>query len=548
MKVTLAQVNPVVGDVEGNLGKIGETLDQCKDDLPDLIVFSELFITGYPPRDLLERRWFIEKCQAALDQLVEISKDYPQTGILVGAPIPTGKQTGRGLYDSAVLIHKGKRLFTQHKSLLCTYDVFDEARYFDPAPKIAAVSFKGEKLGISICEDAWNDPELWRWSTYPFDPIETLAAKGATLMVNLSASPFYIGKEKTRFRLVQRHAKKHGVPFVLVNQIGANDEVIFDGRSFAVDRNGAAVAIFPSFEEHLQTIDTTAKGDPELYTPQEEIASVHDALVLGIRDYMRKCGFTKAVIGLSGGIDSAIVCVLAQHALGKDNVLGVTMPGPYSSKGSIEDSKALAKNLDIAFKEIPISSVYSSYLLSLKEHFGGKGADVTEENIQARIRGNILMALSNKLGHLVLSTGNKSELAVGYCTLYGDMTGGLAVLADVPKTMVYELAGYLNRDGQVIPQATIDKPPSAELKDNQTDQDTLPPYDVLDAILDHYLEDGLSSREIIEKGFDPQVVRWVIRAVNTNEYKRQQAAPVLKVTTKAFGIGRRMPIAAKYEA
>jgi NAD+ synthase (glutamine-hydrolysing) len=547
MRVSIAQLNPVVGDIEGNIKKMVDTLYLCGKDSTDLIVFPELVITGYPPRDLLERPWFIERSQKAIGELVGVSKEYPQTGIILGAPLPTEKDAGRGLYNSALLIHGGKILLRQHKSLLPTYDVFDEARYFDPGSDNQVVPFKGESLGISICEDAWNDPELWLRRQYSYDPIEVLAQKDATVLINISASPFYLRKDEIRYRIIRNHAKKHGIPFLFVNQVGGNDELIFDGRSFCVDKAGRIIEALPSFEEHIQTVDISRSGKPRRYVPQDKIESLHQALVLGIGDYFKKCGFSKAVLGLSGGIDSAVACCLAQEALGGQNILGISMPGPYSSKGSEKDSRKLAKNLGIKFQVVPISSIYSSYLEPLKKHFKETEFDITEENIQARIRGNILMAFSNKFGYLVLSTGNKSELAVGYCTLYGDMSGGLAVISDVPKTMVYELAEYLNRDSEVIPKETIKKPPSAELKPNQRDQDTLPPYEVLDQILDYYLDKGYSYQQIVKENFNPDTVRWVLRAVNANEYKRRQAVPCLKVTTKAFGMGRRMPIAAKYD-
>lgn len=548
MKVTMAQLNPVVGDVEGNVVQVVDTLRKCSGDAPDLVIFPELFLMGYPPRDLLERRWFVEKSQRAIQELRGISQTYPETGILLGTAIPTGEGTGKGLYNSALFIYRGQVLFRQNKSLLPSYDVFDESRYFDPAPKIEVFPFKNEVLGISICEDAWNDPAFWPRRTYPLDPIAILAKKGATLLVNISASPFNVGKEEIRHRLLGNHARKHALPVVFVNQIGANDELIFDGRSLFVNSRGDAFLAFPPFEEHLQTIETTSGEALEQYTPQERVESVYQALVLGIRDYARKCGFSKVTLGLSGGIDSSLTCCLAHAALGGENVLGVSMPSPYSSRGSVEDSRKLAQNLGVQFRVIPISDIYATYLASLKEHFKKKESDVTEENIQARIRGNLLMALSNKFGYLVLSPGNKSEMAVGYCTLYGDMSGGLSVLSDVPKTMVYELARYVNRAGEVIPKQIIEKPPSAELKPDQRDQDTLPPYEVLDPILRLYVDEGRSAKEIIDQGFEPEVVEWVIRAVDSNEYKRRQAAPGLKVTSKAFGMGRRMPIAAKYES
>jgi NAD+ synthase (glutamine-hydrolysing) len=547
MKITIAQLNPVVGDMPGNLKKIVNTLYLCGKDSTDLVVFPELVITGYPPRDLLERPWFIDRSRKAIEELIGISKEYPQIGIIIGAPLPTEKDTGRGLHNSALLIHRGKILLSQHKSLLPTYDVFDEARYFDSGMANRVVRFKGEKLGISICEDAWNDPQLWLRRQYPYDPVEVLARRGATVLINISASPFYLGKDEIRYRIIRNHAKKHGIPFLFVNQVGGNDELIFDGRSLCMDKTGRIIEAFPSFEEHIQTVDISKTGKSLRYKPQGKMESLHQALILGIRDYFKKCGFSKAVLGLSGGIDSAVACCLAQEALGSQNVLGISMPGPYSSKGSVEDSRKLAQNLGVQFRVVPISSIYSSYLDALKEQFKGKEFDITEENIQARVRGNILMAFSNKFSYLVLSTGNKSELAVGYCTLYGDMSGGLAVISDVPKTMVYHLAEYLNRDSEVIPKETIKKPPSAELKPNQRDQDTLPPYEVLDQILDLYLDKGYSYQQIVKQNFDPDMVKWVLRAVNANEYKRRQAVPGLKVTSKAFGMGRRMPIAAKYD-
>jgi len=548
MKVTVAQLNPTVGDIKGNLEKMRVTLSQSKKDSPDLVIFSELFLVGYPTRDLLERSWFIKKVEKAIDDVLKISQEYPQTGILFGAPLQSNKDTGRGLFNSAILVHKGQILMSQYKSLLPNYDVFDEERYFDCAPEIKVIQFKDQILGISICEDAWNDPELWPKRYYPFDPQEELKKKGATLFINISASPFHVGKEKIRYRIIQNHAKKHKIPFIYVNQVGGNDELIFDGRSLCIDKFGRPIEIFPSFKEQVKTIETNNTGMTDVYTPQQEIESVYEALVLGIRDYIRKCGFSKVVIGVSGGIDSSITCCLAKESIGNKNILAITMPSLYSSVGSVEDSKKLTKNLGIELKIIPITPIYNSYVNSLKSDLKlEKGVDVTLENIQARIRGNILMAVSNKFGYLVLSSGNKSELAVGYCTLYGDMSGGLAVISDVPKTMIYKLVQYINRKSQIIPKEIINKAPSAELRPDQKDQDTLPPYDVLDPILNYYVDEGYSPEDIIDKNFDPEIVKWVIRAVDRNEYKRRQAAPALKVTPKAFGVGRRMPIAAKYE-
>lgn len=546
MKITLAQLNPVVGNIDGNLKLIFDTVKQASNEKTDLVVFSELFVCGYPPQDLLERKWFIKRIEQAIEEIVKISSYYPDTGIIFGGPTFSYKNTGRGLYNSAIFVYRGLINHIQHKSLLPTYDVFDEARYFDPAPEVKPIQFKDEVLGLSICEDAWNIPELWQRQFYDLDPIKTLAQKGATLIINISASPFTVGKEEIRFRILQAHAKKYKIPVVFVNQIGANDELVFDGRSIFIDRNGLPVDVLPSFVECVRTIETNTTGNENNYQAQEYIESVYQALVLGVRDYLKKCGFKKVIIGLSGGIDSALVACIAVDAISAENVLGVTMPGPYSSKGSVLDSEKLAENLGIEIKNISINNIYNTYLETLKNEFQDKKMDLTEENIQARIRGNILMALSNKFGYLVLTTGNKSELAVGYCTLYGDMSGGLAVISDVPKTMVYKIAQYINCKKEIIPEAIIKKPPSAELKPNQLDQDTLPPYEILDPILQLYIEEGLSRDEIITQGFKPETVDWVIKTVNRNEYKRRQAPPGLKVTSKAFGLGRRMPIAAKF--
>ena len=547
MRATIAQLNPTVGDIEGNLDKVARVLPRAAQDASDLLIFSELFLVGYPPRDLLEREWFIHKVEAAVDRVAEMSRKFPATGILLGAPVRVQMGTGHCLHNSAILIHHGNVLHVQHKSLLPTYDVFDEARYFDPAKDISTVAFKGEVLGITICEDAWNDEELWPRRLYDLDPVAVLAKKGATLFVNISSSPFDVGKEDLRFRIVSNHARKHRIPFIFVNQIGANDELIFDGLSLAVDRDGDAFAVCPSFKEHVETIDTNTPGVPGLYAPQEQIESAHQALVLGIGDYLRKCGFQKVVIGLSGGVDSAVVACLAAEAVGSENVLAVAMPSLFSKPESTEYARRLAETVGIGFKVIPIDPVYKAYIESLKEPLElSDEIEITHENIQARIRGNILMAISNKSGHLVLSTGNKSELAVGYSTLYGDMSGGLAIISDVPKTMVYGIARCINREREIIPRWIIDRPPSAELRPDQTDQDTLPPYEILDRIIHYYVDEDYSIDEIVAEGFDPVTVKWAVRAIDRNEYKRRQAAPGLKITSKAFGMGRRMPIAAKY--
>jgi len=548
MKITLAQMNPVIGDINGNLAKAVQALSWSAQDQPDLVVFPELFLVGYPPQDLVQRPWFVERNQEALTGLMKISKIYPETGLLVGAVQPAGKGAFPGIYNSAVLIYRGEIVFRQPKSLLPTYDVFDEDRYFNAAETIEPCAFKNEKLGISICEDAWNDPELWPVGRiYEVDPIQILAEKGATIFINISASPFQAGKEEVRHQVILKHVLKHKLPFVYVNQVGGNDELVFDGRSFCLNRNGRPITVLPSCREHIETVDTGESGSIREYQPLSKIESLYNALVLGTRDYILKSGFSSALVGLSGGIDSAVTFCLAAAALGSDNVLGISMPSPYSSEGSVEDSRKLAANLGTEFKVIPINGIFHTYLENLKEHFQGKPPGLAEENIQARIRGNILMAMSNKFGPLVLTTGNKSESAMGYCTLYGDMCGGLGVIADVPKTMVYELARYINRDAEIIPQECLDKAPSAELRPNQKDEDTLPPYEILDQVLYYYIEEGRALAEIVEQGFDEALVRGIIKTVNMNEYKRRQAAPALKVTSKAFGIGRKMPIVAKHD-
>ncbi|MBD3348074.1 MAG: NAD+ synthase, partial [Candidatus Eisenbacteria bacterium] len=512
----------------------------------ELAVFPEMFLTGYPPHDLLERHWFVERAEAALADADAVSRRFPDTAVLLGTVTRSERPAGKGLNNSAVLLKDGDTLATVHKVLLPTYDVFDEARYFDAAEEVHPVQLGDEVLGVTICEDAWNEGALGLRPAYMRDPVAQLAERGATLFVNISASPFCVGKDRLRYELFSGHASRHGAPFVVVNQVGGNDELVFDGRSAAVAPDGSLLAYCPSFEEDVRVIDTASDAG-DAFAAQDETDSIRQALVTGLRDYVRKCGFSKAAVGLSGGIDSAVVAALAVEALGHANVMGVTMPSPYSSPGSIEDSRKLAMNLGIGFAVIPISDVYQSYLDELDPYLGGGEVGVTEENIQARIRGNILMALSNESGYLLLSTGNKSELAVGYCTLYGDMSGGLAVISDVPKTMVYALAEALNGEREVIPRSTIEKPPSAELRPGQKDRDTLPPYETLDRILELYIDGGSSADEIVAEGFSRATVEWVIGAVNHNEYKRRQAAPGLKVTSKAFGMGRRMPIAARYE-
>ena len=546
MRVTMAQINPIVGDVEGNVARVSRTLEQVSRENPDLVVFPELVITGYPPKDLLEREAFVERAGEGLDDVARISKRYPGVGIVVGCPVPTGLAEGKPLYNAAFLMADGEILFRQEKLLLPMYDVFDEARYFRAATDNRVFEFAGETLGLSICEDLWFEPDPWNRRPYACDPIEMLAKKGATFIINISASPFSVGKEKARYELIKNHTTEHGVPFLFVNEVGGNDDLVFDGRSLFVDAKGNARVVLPSFEEAVRTVDTKETGESTPYEYETEIDTVYKALVLGTRDYFGKCGFSKAVIGLSGGVDSAVTAVIASGALGKENVVVIAMPSPFSSPASLEDARALAKNLGVRLEVLGIEGAMKAYDDLLEPSFQGTAPNETEENIQARIRGNILMAFSNKFGYLPLSTGNKSELAVGYCTLYGDMSGGLAVISDVPKTMVYELARRINREKEIIPQDIIDKVPSAELRPNQTDQDTLPPYEVLDAILEYYIDRHWSIDRIVGEGYDRETVSWVINTVYKNEYKRKQAAPGIKVTSKAFGTGRRMPIASKY--
>ena len=546
MKIALCQLNTVMGDIAGNTAKVLETLKATRSDRPDLLVFSELFIQGYFPRDLLEQRWFIRDSLQALETVRGFSREFPETALCIGCAMPNSVDRGKRLSNAALVIDNGAVVFRQDKSLLPAYDVFDESRYFDPAASIDVFPFRGERLGITICEDAWNDPGLWPETPYLLDPVAALARKGATLFLNLSGSPFHLGKEKLRFSLMQRHAKKHAVPFIYLNQVGGNDELIFDGNSMVFNKKGELCVALPEFAEAIQIIDTGKFGATVERKEFDTIDCLHKALCLGIHDYLHKCHFEKALIGLSGGIDSAVTCALAVSALGRENVTGITMPSRYSSPGSVEDSKQLAHNLGIRFEMVPIEPIVESYLTTMAPLFAGRAPDITEENIQARVRGAILMALSNKFGCLLLSTGNKSEMAVGYCTLYGDMNGGLSVISDLPKTMVYALACHINREKKIIPESTLVKAPSAELRPDQTDQDTLPPYEILDKVLELLIEKGRSSKEIVAEGFDEKTVRWIVNAVRKAEYKRRQAAPGLKVTPKAFGVGRRFPLAAEY--
>ncbi|MBZ5511189.1 MAG: NAD+ synthase [Acidobacteriia bacterium] len=545
MKIALGQINTTIGDFSGNGGKIIEFSRRAQAAGAGLAMFPELSICGYPPRDLVENPSFVKRNQEMLERIAEETRGM---AVICGLVTPAHAASGKSVMNSAALVKDGRVGFVQSKMLLPTYDVFDEWRNFAPASKQELLPFCGRQVGLTICEDAWNDKSFWNRQLYGFDPVEALMRGGGNLLLNISASPFYAGKRELRQKMLAALAIKYGVPVAMVNQVGGNDSLVFDGSSVVIAPDGQVVAQAKSFEEDLIFFDTE-KLAGDLHPQIEGLeGSVYAALVLGTRDYVRKCGFERVLVGLSGGIDSGLTAAIAADALGNQNVTGVGMPGPYSSSGSIEDARALAANLGIRFELIPITEIFDDYRKTMKPVFAGREEDVTEENIQARIRGALLMALSNKFGSMVLSTGNKSELAAGYCTLYGDMVGGLAVISDVPKTLVYRLAQYVNARKPVIPQATLEKPPSAELRPNQKDSDSLPPYDVLDAILEDYIEDYQSAEQIAEKrGFDLHLVRKAIRMVERSEYKRQQAAPGLKISEKAFGVGRRFPIAARWD-
>jgi NAD+ synthase (glutamine-hydrolysing) len=543
MKIALAQFNPTVGDFAGNSARILELAGAARERGADLVVFSELSLCGYLPHDLIERPDFLERNHTELDR---VARTIALPAIL-GYVGKAQDSTGKAAANCAALVAGGHVVFEQRKMLLPTYDVFDESRYFQPARSQHVFPFGGSLLGISICEDVWNDKNFWAKRLYERDPVAELVEQGANVLISLNSSPYMMDKRALRLDMLRALATQYRKPVIYVNQVGGNDSLIFDGSSVTLDAEGRVVAQAASFEEDLVLFDTeTGAGDLHLQI-EIELEAVYRALVCGTRDYVRKCGFSRVVVGLSGGIDSSLVTAIAVDALGSECVLGVAMPGPYSSDASLRDARALAENLGIRLLVLPIGEVFSAYHGALADVFAGAPADVTEENIQARIRGNFLMALSNKFGSLVLSTGNKSELAVGYCTLYGDMAGGLAVISDVPKTMVYALARLLNHRHSVIPDPVLTKPPSAELRPNQTDQDSLPPYDVLDRILKAYVEDLRSPEEIADLYRIPlDLVRQVAARVDHNEYKRQQAAPGLKVTSKAFSVGRRFPIAQKY--
>ncbi|MBE2204265.1 MAG: NAD+ synthase [Chthoniobacterales bacterium] len=568
MKIGIAQINTTVGDFAGNAEKILQATRDLESRGAEVVLTPELSLTGYPPQDLLFKSDFVP---GNLDMLEVLHKEVGKAALLVGCVERNATGKGRPFFNAAAVLEKDKPLRKVCKSLLPTYDVFDEARYFEPGPKPMPLEIAGHRLGVAICEDIWT-PEFLPAGRYPRDPVHDLVAAGAGAILTLSASPFQMGKPALRREMIRRQAGRHRVPFFYCNAVGGNDQLVFDGSSLAVTADGVVWVQAPGFSEGVFLLDigdmnhavefTPLRDAPGVSqrrvsilnpwptetSPRDDLADLRDALVLGLKDYMGKCGFRTAVLGLSGGIDSAVTACIAVQALGADNVLGVAMPSEFSSAHSIEDAIELAKNLGMECLQIPIKKSFEAFKDQMAPAFSGRVADLTEENMQARLRGLTLMALSNKFGHLLLTTGNKSELAVGYCTLYGDMCGGLAVLSDLPKTMVYKLADFLNQDARhpLIPERTITKPPSAELRPDQTDQDTLPPYEILDEILRLHVEENLGLAGIVQNGFDAETVGWVIRQVDRNEYKRGQAAPGLKVTGRAFGIGRRMPLAQKF--
>ncbi len=548
MRIALAQINTTIGDFEGNTSLIVKFAHRALDEGCDMCIFPEQTIPGYPAHDLLERDLFIEQNLQALNNLPRLVRDI---AIVVGFAEPNQLPIGKRLYNSAAFISDGQILSFHRKTLLPTYDVFDESRYFAPSPYVMTTDYKGVRFGITICEDVWNIPEFWvrydpRHRYYDRDPAQELVRMGAQFIVNIAASPFTIEKRSVRRQMLQYGAQSFKVPLLFVNSVGGNDELIFDGASLVFSPEGKLWAQGSEFSEDLIIVDIKrGEGDIHSCLGSDEEAAL-EALILGTRDYARKCGFKSAILGLSGGIDSALTLVIGARALGSENIEAVLMPSRYSSRGSIDDSLALAHNLGVKTKIINIDHIFDKYLSEISPYFEGLPPDTTEENFQARIRGNILMALSNKFGHLVLSTGNKSELATGYCTLYGDMAGGLAVLSDVPKTLVYRLARLINSERVIIPQAIIDKAPSAELKPDQRDQDTLPPYEDLDEIITNYIDKNKDAPELVNSGFDKDLVSRVLRLISRSEYKRRQAPPGLKIMSKSFGYGRRVPLAHKW--
>ncbi len=546
MKIAIAQIDPTVGDFTGNLEKIIAAGRSAESLGARLTVFSELAICGYPPADFLEKPSFLARCRSAVDELAAATGSL-KTAVLAGVALPATGDSGKPAVNAAVLLDGGKLLLEQQKRLLPFYDVFDEQRYFDAAQSQRVVELDGVRLAITICEDAWNDKSFWPRRLYAVDPMEELMRQQPDVHINLSSSPFWHGKRAVRREMLAAIARRDGVPVLMSNQVGGNDSLIFDGSSFALNARGELIAQCASFKEDLVVLDPFVS---QTITPavDDDTEAAFRALVLGTRDYVRKCGFKKVLVGLSGGIDSALVAAIATEALGAENVLGIGMPSPYSSSGSIDDSRQLAANLGIRFEVLGISDLFADFTSVLAPLFEGTKPDTTEENIQPRIRGTLLMALSNKFSSLVLTTGNKSEMAVGYCTLYGDMVGALAVIGDLVKTRVYAVCCWLNREREVIPLAIIEKPPSAELFPGQKDTDSLPPYEVLDPIVEAYVERYETPERIAEaNGYPPALVQQVVRLIERSEYKRQQAAPVLKVTPKSFGMGRRFPIAVKVQ-
>ena len=542
MKVFIGQINSTVGALTANAELIRQAYDEGVRAGADVVLVPELAVTGYPPRDLLDRPHFIERALEVRDELVRMTGE---TTLIFGCPVRNTQWCGKPLHNAAIVARNGQMLLEQKKMLLPTYDVFDELRYFEPGNEVHIVEIAGKRVGVSICEDFWFDDEVFGQKMYCSNPVDDLARQGAEVLLNISASPFNSGKRRARWEIFSNIAKRYGVPLVYVNQVGGNDELLFDGSSIVFDASGQTIFCAPAFEEHSTLVHL--QGSPcQMVLALGEEEEIGCGLILGLRDYIRKCGFKDVVIGLSGGIDSALTAAIAAEALGPERVTGIGMPSQFSSQHSIDDARALAENLRIRFHLVPIQPIYAPYETAIDELFGERKFDTTNENIQARIRGNILMAWSNRTGAMVLSTGNKSELAVGYCTLYGDMAGGMSLLGDVYKTMVYRVARWMNRNRVLIPESTMTKAPSAELRPNQTDQDTLPPYEVLDGILKLYIEDWLEVDAIAARGFDRDLVARILKMVDTAEFKRRQAAPTIRVSSKAFGSGRDMPIAQQW--
>jgi NAD+ synthetase len=542
MKTYIAQLNPTVGALSSNAEMIRRAYDDGVAAGAEVVLVPELAVTGYPPRDLLDREIFVAAALEVRDALAAMTGE---TTLVFGCITRNVSWCGKPLHNSAIVARNGKIILEQNKSLLPTYDVFDEKRYFEPGRSAGVVEIAGVRAGLAICEDFWFDDEVLGLKIYCRNPIDEVARQGAEVIFNISASPFNSGKRRSRFELFSRIATRYGIPLVYVNQVGGNDELLFDGSSIVIDAAGRTIFCAPAFEEHHALVQLHGSPCEEVMVV-DEAAEIGRALILGLRDYTRKCGFKDVVIGLSGGIDSAVTAALAVEALGAGHVTGIAMPSQFSSQGSIDDARSLAANLGIGFHVVPIDPIYQPYESAFNELFGNTTFDTTNENAQARIRGNILMAWSNRTGAMVLSTGNKSELAVGYCTLYGDMAGGLALLGDVYKTMVYRVARWLNRDRELIPESSITKPPSAELRPNQTDQDSLPSYDVLDGILKLYIEKWQEVDAVVAAGFDRELVERILKLVDGNEFKRSQAAPTIRVSNKAFGSGRQMPIAHRW--